>query len=96
MTRTDALTGPELVDRIAEQAVWVTHRRDDLLDDPRDAAYALRDNLTGQLAGLRWALCLLKDWDPARESQPDRHADHFVRTWHNLPGHCNRDGCRPW
>lgn len=96
MTRHGPLTGAELVDRIATQAVWVTHRRDDLGDGDSDAAYALQDNLTGQITGLRWSLCLLKGWDPARESQPDGRADQFLRNWHNLPGHCNRNGCRPW
>lgn len=96
MTRQAALTGAELVEKIAEQAVWLTHRLNDLLDDDSDAAYSLRDNLTGQLTGLRWALCLLKDWNPDRESRHAGQADLFVRNWHNLPGHCGLKDCAPW
>jgi hypothetical protein len=97
MTRTEALTGAELVDRIAVQATWLAHRLNDLLDDDSDAADVLRDNLTGQLTGMRWVVCLLKGWDPARGSAGIQgRADLFLRNWHNLPGHCNRNGCRPW
>ncbi len=96
MTRQAPLTGAELVEKIAEQAVWLTHQRDRILDDRSDAAYVLRDSLTGQLTGLRWVLCLLKGWDPARESQHGRQADLFLRNWHNLPGHCGQEGCGPW
>lgn len=96
MTRQTALTGAELVEKIAEQATWVGHALDRILDDRSDAAYVVRDGLVGQLSGLRWVLCLLKDWDPARESQPGRQADLFLMNWHNLPGHCRREDCGMW
>ncbi len=97
MTRQTALTGAELVAETAGQAVWLTHRLNDLLDDDSDAAHSLRDNLTGQITGMRWALCLLKGWNPHRgASRHGGQADQFVKNWHNLPGHCNRNGCGSW
>jgi len=96
MTKPTALTAAELTDRIAEQVVWAMHARDRILGDLSDAGYVVRDNLTGQISGLRWTLCLLQGWNPARECEHEGRADRFVRVWHNLPGHCTEPGCGPW
>lgn len=86
----------EAIDRISAQAVALMHVRERFLNDPTDTAYAIKLELGGEVQGLRWALCVLKGWDPVQEADHEEKADRFVRVWHNLPGHCIQPDCGPW
>ena len=91
MARQGALTGAELTDLVCAEVVRLGHVR-----IRTDLAHDQELYLLGQIKGLRVSLCLLKGWDPIMESGKEEQADRFVTVWHNLPGHCGRDGCGPW
>lgn len=94
---TNALSSnARLVSQISAEVVRLTHARHRLLNDPDPACQVIRFELSGQIDGLRWALCLLKGWDPVYESGHEEKADSFIRVWHNLPGHCTKEDCGPW
>lgn len=94
--QTPALTGAELIEQLSSEAVRLMHGRDRVANDSSDGAYAYRVHSAGQIQGLRWALCQLKGWNPARESGHGERADVYLRIWHNMPGHCGQPGCGSW
>lgn len=68
-----------LVDALCRETVERHRAYEALLGDPD--AHTVRLTYTGEIIGLRMALCYIHGWDPEEESDKEGKADELVTDW---------------
>lgn len=75
------LSAKTLPDKLCAEIIWRHASLAGILNDPSDAAAAVRQGLYGEIHALRVALCLVMGWDPATEAGKEERADQYVTQW---------------
>jgi len=83
--------GQKKIDAICREIQRLQAEHDELTGKRGEMYYVLRQQVRGEMRGLRKALCLFFDWDFA-EADTEGLATQYAREWSDVPRETSKQG----